>query len=82
MVHIIRTYGFFGIMMLASWPNAAFDLCGICCGAYRLPFWQFFGATLVGKGFVKVCTRCCTHPGCNLPVGRLLRSKARPFDPR
>lgn len=37
-----------------SWPNAAFDLCGICCGAFLMPFWEFFGATLIGKGVVKV----------------------------
>ncbi len=35
-------------------PNAAFDLCGLCCGAFRMPFWQFFGATLIGKATVKV----------------------------
>ena len=33
---------------------AAFDLCGICCGAFMMPFWEFFGATLIGKGVVKV----------------------------
>lgn len=35
-------------------PNAAFDLCGLCCGAFKMPFWKFFGATLLGKAFVKV----------------------------
>lgn len=43
-----------GILLLASWPNAAFDLCGLCCGAFKMPFWSFFGATLIGKGVVKV----------------------------
>jgi len=54
MVRLIRERGFWGILALASWPNAAFDLCGICCGAFLMPFWQFFGATLIGKGLVKV----------------------------
>ncbi|KAI8471894.1 MAG: hypothetical protein J3K34DRAFT_226103 [Monoraphidium minutum] len=54
MMRIIRQHGFIGILLLASWPNAAFDLCGICCGAFRMPFWSFFGATLIGKGGVKV----------------------------
>lgn len=54
MMRIIRQHGFVGILLLASWPNAAFDLCGICCGAFKMPFWSFFGATLIGKGVIKV----------------------------
>ena len=47
-------HGFIGILVLAAWPNAAFDLCGICCGHFLMPFWEFFGATLIGKGLIKV----------------------------
>lgn len=54
MMRVIQQHGFFGILVLASWPNAAFDLCGICCGAFLMPFWEFFGATLIGKGVFKV----------------------------
>uniref|UniRef100_A0A7S0R933 Vacuole membrane protein 1 n=1 Tax=Chlamydomonas leiostraca TaxID=1034604 RepID=A0A7S0R933_9CHLO len=54
MMGFIRAHGFLGIFLLASWPNAAFDLCGLCCGAFRMPFWSFFGATLLGKAVVKV----------------------------
>ena len=54
MVRMIQNYGFWAIFLLAAWPNMAFDLCGICCGHYRMPFWTFFGATLLGKGIVKV----------------------------
>ena len=54
MLGVIRRHGFLGILLLASWPNAAFDLCGICCGHFQMPFWQFFGATLIGKALVKV----------------------------
>ena len=54
MVYVIQRYGFWAIFFLAAWPNMAFDLCGICCGAFRMPFWTFFGATLLGKGVVKV----------------------------
>jgi uncharacterized membrane protein YdjX (TVP38/TMEM64 family) len=54
MMNFIQRHGFIGILLLASYPNAAFDLCGICCGAFMMPFWQFFGATLIGKAFVKV----------------------------
>ncbi len=55
MLGVIRRHGFLGILLLASWPNAAFDLCGICCGHFQMPFWQFFGATFLGKALVKVC---------------------------
>lgn len=54
MMRMIKKHGFLGILLLASWPNAAFDLCGICCGAFKMPFWEFFGATLIGKGVIKV----------------------------
>ena len=46
--------GFWGIFLLAAWPNALFDLCGICCGHFQMPFWEFFGATFCGKALVKV----------------------------
>jgi hypothetical protein len=32
MMSFIKERGFVGIFLLASWPNAAFDLCGMCCG--------------------------------------------------
>jgi membrane protein YqaA with SNARE-associated domain len=54
MVAFIEKRGFWGIFMLASWPNAAFDLCGMACGAFRMPFFTFFLGTLLGKGLVKV----------------------------
>ena len=49
-----RRHGFWGIFLLAAWPNALFDLCGICCGHFLMPFWQFFGATFCGKALIKV----------------------------
>lgn len=54
MLHFIEKRGFWGIFILSAYPNAAFDLCGICCGHFLMPFWEFFGATLLGKGVVKV----------------------------
>lgn len=54
MLRFIQKHGFWGILLLAAYPNAAFDLCGICCGHFLMPFWEFFGATLLGKGVVKV----------------------------
>jgi len=53
MIDFMRKWGFWGVFVMAAWPNAAFDLCGICCGAMKLPFSKFFGATALGKGIVK-----------------------------
>eukprot|EP00803_Ostreobium_quekettii_P000441 evm.model.scf_624.9 EVM.evm.TU.scf_624.9 scf_624:68191-69477(-) len=54
MLWTIRSCGFFGVLALASYPNFAFDLCGVVCGYFKMPFWKFFGATLLGKGVFKV----------------------------
>ncbi len=35
-------------------PNPLFDLAGITCGHFLVPFWTFFGATLIGKAIIKV----------------------------
>jgi len=53
-VAFTEKYGFWGVLALAAWPNAAFDMCGMCCGYLLMPFWTFFSATLIGKGMIKV----------------------------
>ena len=35
-------------------PNPLFDLAGITCGHFLVPFGTFFGATLIGKAVVKM----------------------------
>ncbi|XP_036596218.1 vacuole membrane protein 1-like [Trichosurus vulpecula] len=52
--NIIKKAGFFGILACASVPNPLFDLAGIACGHFLVPFWTFFGAILIGKALVKV----------------------------
>ena len=39
---------------MSAWPNAAFDMCGMACGAFGMGFWTFFLGTLLGKGVIKV----------------------------
>ena len=51
-------HGFLGVYLLASWPNAAFDMCGMACGYILMPFWTFLSATIAGKGFTKVTIQC------------------------
>ncbi|GAA5807674.1 hypothetical protein MFLAVUS_001045 [Mucor flavus] len=49
----IQRLGFFGILLFASVPNPLFDLAGITCGHFKVPFSRFFGATFIGKACVK-----------------------------
>ncbi|PON80110.1 SNARE associated Golgi protein [Parasponia andersonii] len=44
---------FVTILVLASVPNPLFDLAGIMCGQFGIPFWKFFLATLIGKAVIK-----------------------------
>ncbi|KAJ1953475.1 hypothetical protein EC988_002972, partial [Linderina pennispora] len=50
---LLRRFGFSGILLFAAIPNPLFDLAGITCGHFQVPFWTFFGATFLGKSFVK-----------------------------
>ena len=52
-VHYLLKYRFLTIMFLASWPNATFDMCGMACGFYKIPFSTFIIATIIGKAFIK-----------------------------
>ncbi|KAJ2613096.1 hypothetical protein H4S08_002388 [Coemansia sp. RSA 1365] len=50
---LLRRFGFAGILTFAAIPNPLFDLAGITCGHFQVPFWTFFGATFIGKSAVK-----------------------------
>lgn len=49
----VQNFGFFAILIFASIPNPLFDLAGLTCGHFLIPFWTFFGATLIGKSIIK-----------------------------
>jgi len=49
----LRKMGFFGILLCASIPNPLFDIAGILCGHFLIPFGTFFGATFIGKALIK-----------------------------
>ena len=51
---LIQRVGFFGILLCASIPNPLFDLAGMTCGYFLIPFWHFFFATLIGKALIKM----------------------------
>jgi len=49
----VEKVGFWGILACASIPNPLFDLAGITCGHFLVPFTTFFTATVIGKAIVK-----------------------------
>jgi len=59
MINFVQKHGFIGVLIMSAWPNAAFDLCGICCGHFLMPFWTFFLATFIGKALLKVNLQAC-----------------------
>jgi vacuole membrane protein 1 len=44
---------FLGILIMSSWPNLTFDMCGMLCGYYKLTEKEFLIPTIIGKGFIK-----------------------------
>jgi vacuole membrane protein 1 len=50
----VQRYGFIAVLLAASIPNPLFDLAGLTCGHFGIPFATFFGATLLGKAIFKV----------------------------
>lgn len=54
MQSLVQRAGFMGILLCASIPNPLFDLAGLTCGHFLVPFTTFFGATLIGKALVKM----------------------------
>ncbi|KAJ6653705.1 hypothetical protein lerEdw1_008831 [Lerista edwardsae] len=61
--NLVQKVGFFGILACASIPNPLFDLAGITCGHFLVPFWTFFGATLIGKAIIKMHIQVHCVPG-------------------
>lgn len=55
MFQMIQKLGFFGILMFASIPNPLFDLAGITCGHFKIPFTTFLGKACV-KATIQVKT--------------------------
>merc|ERR1711994_723283 len=51
---LVEKVGFFGILAAASIPNPLFELAGITWVQFLVPFWTFFGATLIGKAVIKM----------------------------
>ena len=50
----ISKYSFITVLLLASIPNPLFDVAGLACGHFLIPFTTFFLATAIGKSLIKV----------------------------
>ena len=50
----LKNYAFVTVLCMASVPNPLFDLAGLMCGHFQIPFLTFFIPTLIGKAFNKV----------------------------
>ena len=44
---------FTSILLMASWPNLTFDMCGILCGYYKIKISDFLIPTIIGKALIK-----------------------------
>ena len=50
----LKKRAFIVVLLCASIPNPLFDLAGLTCGHFQVPFMTFFGATFIGKALIKV----------------------------
>ncbi|KAF4650024.1 Vacuolar membrane protease, partial [Perkinsus olseni] len=66
---------FGGVLLMSAWPNAMFDLCGLCCGHFLMPFWTFFSAVFLGKAVIKVFGQLLFFTVLFSPNGRLAMVK-------
>jgi len=58
MLKLVKRHGLVAVIMLSAWPNAAFDMCGMACGHFLMPFWTFFLGLVLGKACIKVHMQC------------------------
>ena len=49
-----------------------FDLAGITCGHFLVPFWTFFGATLIGKAVIKMHIQVRIHGNGNIEMTKVI----------
>ncbi|OEH75490.1 vacuole membrane protein 1 [Cyclospora cayetanensis] len=54
---LVQKYGAVSVFLLSCWPNMLFDLCGLVCGHFMMPFHEFFIALVLGKAVVKATSQ-------------------------
>jgi membrane protein YqaA with SNARE-associated domain len=55
MTDVCDRWGWWGVLAFSAWPNALFDVCGMCCGSSEMSFWTFMSACILGKAGIKAC---------------------------
>jgi uncharacterized membrane protein YdjX (TVP38/TMEM64 family) len=55
MIEVVDKYGWWGVFAFSSFPNALFDVCGMCCGQSGMSYIEFMTACMLGKAAVKAC---------------------------
>ncbi len=59
----VRRHAFVVVLLGASVPNPLFDLAGLTCGHFLIPFKTFFTATFIGKALIKVSIQVIRRAG-------------------
>lgn len=54
MYNHLQENAFITVLLAASIPNPLFDLAGLTCGHFLVPFATFFSACMIGKAVIKV----------------------------
>ena len=44
---------FFTLLLMSSWPNITFDMCGMLCGYNNIEIKEFLIPTIIGKSLIK-----------------------------
>ena len=50
---LVKRFRTMALILLASWPNMAFDVCGLACGALGLSWTEFLTGLFIGKALIK-----------------------------
>jgi vacuole membrane protein 1 len=54
LMKFLNKHAFLTVLAMAAVPNPLFDLAGLMCGHFLIPFWTFFTACWMGKSLCKV----------------------------
>ena len=49
---------FFALLIMSSWPNFTFDMCGMLCGYNNIELKAFLIPTIIGKSLIKAPIQC------------------------
>jgi len=68
MMDFMKKYGALGVILMSSYPNIFFDLCGLCCGYLQMSTSKFLLSTIVGKSIIKTLFQNTIIIYCSLEI--------------